>query len=55
VIEEQLTDTELYSENNKDKLKKILGQQAQLCQENDDIEEQWLALQEELELLEGEA
>jgi ATP-binding cassette subfamily F protein 3 len=55
VIEEQLTDTELYSENNKDQLKKILGQQAQLCQENDDIEEQWLALQEELELLEGEA
>lgn len=55
VIEEQLTDTELYSENNKDQLKKILGQQAQLCQENDDIEEQWLALQEELELLESEA
>jgi ATP-binding cassette subfamily F protein 3 len=51
-IEEQLADISLYDEANKNKLKQILAEQSQLRSKNDDIEEQWLALQEELELLE---
>ena len=51
-IEEQLADISLYDEANKNKLKQILAEQSQLRSINDDIEEQWLALQEELELLE---
>ena len=53
-IEEQLSDTSLYEESNKEKLKKLLSEQATLREQNDDTEEQWLAIQEELEALETE-
>ena len=53
-IEEQLSDTSLYEESNKEKLKKLLSEQATLQEQNDDTEEQWLVIQEELEALETE-
>ena len=52
-IEAQLADISLYDEANKNKLKQVLAEQTQLRTKNDDTEEQWLALQEELELLEA--
>lgn len=54
-IEEQLTDTDLYDESNKDKLKKLLSEQATLREQNDATEEQWLTIQEELDALETES
>jgi len=55
VIEQQLADVSLYDDANKNKLKQILAEQSQLSAKNDDAEEQWLTLQEELELLEAGA
>ena len=53
-IEEQLADSKLYDDSNKEKLKKLLAEQASLREQNDETEEQWLAIQEELEALETE-
>jgi ATP-binding cassette, subfamily F, member 3 len=51
-LESALADTSLYDEANKDKLKGLLAEQAQLSSSNAELEEQWLSLQEELEVLE---
>ena len=53
-LEETLADSELYSDANKDTLKTLLAEQASLRSENDDVEERWLGLQEEMEVLEAE-
>jgi len=53
-IEEQLADSKLYDDSNKEKLKKLLAEQASLREQNDETEEQWLTIQEELEVLETE-
>jgi len=54
-FEEQLGDTELYNAENKDKLKKILNQQAADKSKLEAAEEEWMEKLEELEELEGEA
>ena len=53
-LEETLADSELYSDANKNKLKTLLADQASLRSENDDAEERWLGLQEEMETLDTE-
>jgi ATP-binding cassette subfamily F protein 3 len=50
-IETQLADTELYSDDNKDKLKKLLADQAYLQKELDQAEADWLDATEEHEAL----
>lgn len=52
VIEEQLADSLIYSEENKDQLKELLAQQAELTQSLDVTEMEWMELSEELEALE---
>jgi ATP-binding cassette subfamily F protein 3 len=54
-IEEQLADPDLYDDSNKEKLKKLLNEQATLREQNDVTEEQWLTIQEELDALEAES
>jgi ATP-binding cassette subfamily F protein 3 len=54
-IEEQLADPDLYDDSNKEKLKKLLNEQATVCEQNDATEEQWLTIQEELDALETES
>jgi ATP-binding cassette subfamily F protein 3 len=50
-IETQLADTELYSDENKDKLKKLLTDQAYLQKELDQAEADWLQATEAYEEL----
>ncbi|MDF2182594.1 ATP-binding cassette domain-containing protein [Neptuniibacter sp. CAU 1671] len=54
VIESELSDSELYTEAHKDRLKTLLQQQTQFKQQNDEAEEEWLSLQEQLEALQAE-
>lgn len=49
-IETQLSDTELYQAENKDKLKKILAEQAELKSGLEEAEMEWLDAQEQLEI-----
>jgi ATP-binding cassette subfamily F protein 3 len=50
-LEEQLADNSLYSDENKDKLRQLLEQQATVTQQLQDVEEQWLEAGEALEAL----
>ncbi len=50
-IETQLADTDLYSDDNKEKLKSLLADQAYVQKELDDAEAQWLESSEEYEAL----
>ncbi len=50
-LETALADSTLYEETQKEKLKTLLAEQAQLNKDNDALEEQWLELQEQLETL----
>lgn len=53
-IENQLADTQLYEEQNKDKLKALLEQQAQESKQLAETEESWMELQEAFESLQEE-
>jgi ATP-binding cassette subfamily F protein 3 len=48
-LEEKLSDTEIYSVENKPQLKQILADQATLKSSLEDTEMQWLDVQEQLE------
>jgi len=48
-LEQQLTDNNIYNENNKDKLKKLLEEQGQVDNNLQQVELDWLELSEELE------
>ncbi|WP_020409958.1 ATP-binding cassette domain-containing protein [Hahella ganghwensis] len=50
-VEETLSDNELYLDHKKDELKQALAEQQSAKQELADVEEHWLALNEELESL----
>ena len=52
-LQEQLADSDLYSEDQRDKLAELLRDEGSCKQRLADLEEQWLALQEELEELES--
>jgi ATP-binding cassette subfamily F protein 3 len=54
VVEEQLSDTEIYSAENKPQLKQILADQARLKSSLEDTEMQWLDTQEQLEIKQQE-
>jgi ATP-binding cassette subfamily F protein 3 len=49
LLEEKLSDTEIYSADNKPQLKQILAGQATLKSGLEDTEMQWLDAQEQLE------
>ena len=51
-IEEKLLDTTLYEAANKAELQQVIQRQGELKQHNDELEEQWMELHEELEALE---
>ncbi len=51
-IEDQLGDASLYEESSKDRLRKLLDQQAELSRQAADTEDQWLLASEELEAAE---
>jgi ATP-binding cassette subfamily F protein 3 len=51
-IEEKLSDTTLYEAANKDQLQKVMQRQGELKLLNETLEEEWMALHEELEALE---
>ncbi|MGI1671768.1 MAG: ATP-binding cassette domain-containing protein [Neptuniibacter sp.] len=53
-VESSLSNSSIYSDENKEKLKKLLEQQAQLKQKSSQTEDDWIACQEELEELESE-
>ena len=53
-IETALSDSAIYEEQNKDKLKTLLQQQAELKQQAEQTEEEWMEQQEALEALEEE-
>ena len=48
-LHEQLADSELYDEENKDKLKAILEKQTKVEQVLQEVEEEWLLANEEME------
>jgi ATP-binding cassette subfamily F protein 3 len=50
-LEEQLADNQLYDENNKDKLQRILREQGELKQSYQALEDEWLSATEQLEEL----
>ncbi len=50
-IEAQLADSEIYSDENKEKLKQLLQEKGELDTTLSDAEEQWLELSEELEAM----
>ena len=52
-LDAQLSDTDMYSEENKDKLKELLADQAYLQKEHDEAEAQWLKFSEEYEQLDN--
>ena len=49
-LEEQLADNDIYSEDNKDNLKKLLEEQGQVESRLQQVEMDWLEVSEELEL-----
>ncbi|MFY0678766.1 MAG: ATP-binding cassette domain-containing protein [Neptuniibacter sp.] len=53
-VESSLSNSSIYADENKEKLKKLLEQQAQLKQKSSQTEDDWIACQEELEELESE-
>ena len=53
-IETQLADADIYSSENKDKLKALLAQQTEVTQELELVELEWMEAQESLETLEAE-
>lgn len=53
-IEEQLSDNDLYSDDNKDKLKQLLGDQAYLQKKQNEAEAQWMEASEAYEALSKE-
>jgi len=52
-IEQQLADNALYNDENKQKLKDLLEQQASISKTLAEVEEQWMEASEELEALQG--
>jgi len=52
-IEEKLLDTTLYEAVNKAELQQVMQRQGELKQHNEELEEQWMELHEELEALEA--
>jgi ATP-binding cassette subfamily F protein 3 len=50
VLEDQLSDIDMYSEENKPQLKQVLAEQAELKSSLEDIEMEWLDAQEQLEI-----
>ena len=50
-IENQLADSELYSAENKEKLTALLAQQVEVKKGLEEVEMDWLAVQEELETM----
>lgn len=50
-LEQELSDNQIYEEANREKLQLLLQQQGQLKQQDQELEEQWLALNEALEAL----
>jgi ATP-binding cassette subfamily F protein 3 len=54
-IEQQLADSDMYLNENSDKLKKLLLTQAQQQKTMTNTEEQWLTLEEELQIAESES
>lgn len=52
-VENQLSDSAVYDESNKDKLKKLLARQAEVASQVSAVEEQWLEASAELEELES--
>lgn len=50
-IEEMLLDTLLNESGNKDELQQILQRLGELKQQNEELEEEWIRLHEELEVL----
>ena len=52
-LEEQLADTSLYNETNKARLKQILQEKAQVDQELEDTELEWMEISEQLEASEA--
>jgi len=54
VIEEKLSDNDLYSDDNKDKLKQLLADQAYMQKELDQAEADWLEATEQHEMLSSE-
>ncbi|MDG3086969.1 ABC transporter ATP-binding protein [Vibrio hannami] len=53
-IEQQLTDTSLYQSENKAKLNKVLAEQAASKSELEEVEMEWMDIQETLEQMESE-
>ncbi len=53
IIDDKLSDSTSYDDNNKDNLVKWIAQQGALKQELSDVEENWFAISEELESFEG--
>ena len=51
-LEAQLADSNLYQENNKDKLRSVLADQVRINQQLQETEEQWMLVQEQLEDME---
>ncbi|TDX97912.1 ATP-binding cassette subfamily F protein 3 [Thiohalophilus thiocyanatoxydans] len=51
-LHDQLADTRLYEEQNKTELQELLAQQAELQQQQQAVEAQWLSVNEEIEMLE---
>ncbi|MCK4743946.1 MAG: ATP-binding cassette domain-containing protein [Sulfuriflexus sp.] len=50
-LEQQLADNDLYSKANKQKLKDLLEQQASICKNLAEAEEEWMMASEELEII----
>jgi len=53
-IEQAMAEPEIYEAENKDKLQTLLRKQGELSQQAETIEEEWMLIQEELEVLEAE-
>ena len=53
-LEQQLTDPNLYTDEQKQQLRTLLDSQAKATQEAAELEEKWLLCQEQLEQLESQ-
>ncbi|MBV1915994.1 MAG: hypothetical protein KUG72_11460, partial [Pseudomonadales bacterium] len=53
IVDDKLSDSTSYEDDNKDNLVKWIAQQGSLKQELSDVEESWFAISEELESFEG--
>ena len=51
LLHQQLACSEIYEEQNKDQLKQALEQQSSVQKQLEQIEEQWMEVSEELEVL----